>query len=109
MDSETDSSDPQGVVINLLGKEYHIACPPGEKEALIKSAVYLDEKMREIRERGRTSGSDTIAIMAALNITHELLQKQPEAEALDSSFHNRVKNLQNKIESALTDARQIEI
>jgi len=109
MASEANNNDPQAVVINLLGKEYHIACPPGEKEALMKSAAYLDEKMRDIRQRGRTTSSDNIAVMAALNITHELLQKQPESKEVDSSFQNRVKNLQSKIETALTDARQIEI
>ncbi len=109
MDSDQNNGEPQAVVISLLGKEYHIACPSDEKESLIKSAAYLDEKMREIRERGRTTSSDNIAVMAALNITHELMQKTPGPEHIDLSFQNRVKNLQSKVETALTEARQIEI
>jgi cell division protein ZapA len=103
------TSEPKPVTVNLLGKEYRVACPPEEREGLLQSAAYLDEKMREIRDRGRTTGSDNIAIMAALNITHDLMQKQGQNEKADSSFSAKVKNLQSKIEAALTSARQIEI
>jgi len=103
------TSEAKPVTVMLLGKEYRIACPPEEREGLLQSAAYLDEKMREIRDRGRTTGSDNIAVMAALNITHELMQKQGQNEKVDSSFSSKVKNLQSKIEAALTSARQIEI
>lgn len=101
--------EPKPVVVNILGKEYRVACPPEEREALLQSAAYLDEKMREIRDRGRTTGSDNIAVVAALNITHELMQKQGQAEKIDNSLSTRVKTLQSKIEAALSSARQIEI
>lgn len=102
-------SEPSPVVVIILGKEYRVACPPEEREALLQSAAHLDEKMRDIRDRGRTAGSDNIAVMAALNITHELMQKEGHVEKIDNSLSNRVKNLQNKIEAALSSARQIEI
>ena len=105
------ASEPSPVIITILGKEYRIACPAEERAGLEASARYLDKKMREIRDRGRTAGGDNIAIMAALNITHELLQKEAEEapEKYDSSLSGRVKQLQNKIEAALSIARQIEI
>lgn len=103
------ANEPKPVVVNILGKEYRVACPPEEREALLQSAAYLDEKMREIRDRGRTTGSDNIAVVAALNITHELMQKQGQAEKIDNSLSSRVKTLQSKIEAALSSARQIEI
>ncbi len=103
------ANEPSPVVVVILGKEYRIACPPEERESLLQSATHLDEKMREIRDRGRTTGSDNIAVMAALNITHELMQKQGNAEKIDSGLSTRVKNLQNKIEAALSNTRQIEI
>lgn len=103
------ASEPTPVSVNILGKEYRVACPPEEREGLLQSAAFLDEKMREIRDRGRTSGSDNVAIMAALNITHELMQKQGQTEQVDKSLTVRVKNLQNKIEAALSSTRQIEI
>lgn len=103
------ASEQTPVVVNILGKEYRIACPPEEREALLQSAAYLDGKMREIRDRGRTAGSDNVAIMAALNITHELMQKQGQSEKVDNTLTTRVKSLQGKIEAALSSARQIEI
>ena len=103
------ASEQTPVSVNILGKEYRVACPPEERDGLIQSAAYLDSKMREIRERGRTTGSDNVAIMAALNITHELMQKHGQTEKVDSGLSARVKNLQSKIEAALTSARQIEI
>ncbi len=103
------ASEPSPVVLNILGKEYRVACPPEEREGLLQSAAYLDEKMREIRDRGRTTGSDNIAVMAALNITHELMQKQGHTDKIDNTLSTRVKSLQNKIEAALSSARQIEI
>ena len=103
------SAEPKPVTIKILGKEYCIACPPEEKEGLEDSARYLNEKMTEIRERGRTASSDNIAIMAALNITHELLQKGNHSQKHDNSISAKVKTLQNKIEAALSSTRQIEI
>lgn len=102
------SSEPRPVTVTIHGKEYRVACQPEERAALEASARYLDEKMREIRERGRTSGSD-IAVVAALNIAHELLQRDAPDESDEKLMSNKLKGLQNKIEEALVSARQIEI
>ena len=105
------TSEPSPVTITIFGKEYRIACPPEERAQLEASALYLDKKMREIRDRsrGRTTGSDNITIMAALNITHELLQKECEALPEKKYDSHRLKQLQAKVETALSNARQIEI
>jgi len=103
------ANEPSPVTVNILGKDYRVSCPAEERDGLLQSAAFLDEKMREIRDRGRTTGSDNVAIMAALNITHELMQKQGLTEKVDSGLSARVKNLQGKIEAALSSARQIEI
>ncbi len=105
------ASEPTPAIITILGKEYRISCPAEERPGLEASARYLDKKMREIRDRGRTAGGDNVAIMAALNIAHELLQKEGDAqpEKFDNTLNTRVKYLQNKIEVALAKARQIEI
>lgn len=90
------------VDITILDKEYRVACPEHEREALERSARFLDAKMREIRHTGKVIGNDRVAVMAAINITHELLQLragQPQAladEALPVSLeaealHHRVK------------------
>ena len=64
------------VTVHILDKEYCITCPDDERDNLESAARYLDGKMREIRSGGKVIGSDRIAVMAGLNITHELLHKQ---------------------------------
>jgi len=61
------------IEISILGRNYKIACEDDEREALMQAASYLDGKMGEIKKAGKVSGTDRIAVMAALNIAHELL------------------------------------
>lgn len=68
----SESSPP--IKVQILGKEYPVSCPTDEQHELLVAARYLDEKMREIRDIGRIIGTERIAVMAALNITHEFLQ-----------------------------------
>lgn len=68
-------SEKQTLAVTILDKEYLVASPEEEKDELEQSARYLDEKMREIRASGRVFGTERIAVMAALNIAHELLQR----------------------------------
>ena len=66
-------SEADSVLVHILDKEYRVACPPGEKESLLRAASYLDEQMREVKD-ANVIGLERIAIMAALNISHEYLQ-----------------------------------
>ena len=59
--------------ISILGRNYKIACEEGERVALLEAVAYLDGKMGEIKSTGKVNGTDRIAVMAALNIAHELL------------------------------------
>ena len=61
------------IEISILGRNYKIACADGEREALLEAVAYLDSKMGEIKGAGKVNGTDRIAVMAALNIAHELL------------------------------------
>lgn len=105
----SSSNEATPVTVTILGKEFRVACPAEERESLMRSATYLDDKMRDIRARGRTVGNDNIAIMAALNIAHEMLQSKTSLDRNDKNISARIKSIQSKIESALSDARQIEI
>ncbi|MFO7602828.1 MAG: cell division protein ZapA [Gammaproteobacteria bacterium] len=103
----------EGMTVRILGKEYMVACAEEERSALQASADYLDKKMREIRDTGKVIGTDRIAVMAALNITYELLQNNDTPAAPQSTTASkageRIRNLQNRIEEALYRSRQLEI
>ena len=94
--------------ISILDKEYKIACPAGEQPALLASAEYLDSKMREVRDGGSIIGSERIAVITALNITHELLNYNQQ-DNLSQALKPRLKNLEHKITKALQQAHQLEI
>ena len=66
-------ASPRSIEINILGRPYKVACSREEESALIAAADYLDEKMREIREKSKVIGAERIAIMAGLNLAHEWL------------------------------------
>lgn len=63
--------------VAIMGREFRVACPEDERESLLQAVTYLDRKMREIRDHGKVIGLERIAIMAALNITHDYLAAKP--------------------------------
>ena len=62
--------------VTILGREFTVACEEGERADLNEAVAYLDRQMREIRDRGKVTGVDRIAVMAALNIAHDLLRER---------------------------------
>jgi cell division protein ZapA len=64
---------PRSIEITILGRAYKVACSREEEPALVAAAHYLDDKMREIRDTAKVIGAERIAIMAGLNLAHELL------------------------------------
>ncbi len=97
------------VQVKILDKEYQVNCPPSDQEALMKSAKYLDENMRKIKGRGNIHGGEKIAVMAALNITHDMLRKN---RMINESRHitaQQVKVIEDKIDLAIATSRQLEI
>jgi cell division protein ZapA len=62
--------------VNILGRDYRIACKESERAELTQAVAFLDRRMRDIRDQGKVSGPDRIAVMAALNIAHDLLREK---------------------------------
>jgi len=95
-------SKQQGpVALTILGKEYKIMCAAEEQENLIDSAQQLDEKMRKIRLTGKVSGTERTAVLAALNLTHELVQTKKNPVPDDSELSKQLNKMYLKIETAL--------
>lgn len=103
------SVDTHTVGVHILDKDYQIACPAGEREALIESARYLDQQMRSIRQSGKVIGLERIAVMAALNITHELIRQGQQADKGNQDIGNRLQRLSARISDAVDNFHQIEI
>ena len=98
-------SDKGALTISLLGREFRVACPEGEEREILAAADYLNRKLKEVRDTGKVVGNERIAIMAALNIAHEAMSKNPSAangSSLDTTaFRRRIAALQQTVDSAL--------
>jgi cell division protein ZapA len=104
-------ADSKTVRVSILDKEYQVNCQANEVAALQRSAHYLDQKMREIKENSNVFGLDRLAVMAALNLTNDLLTESEKADQLDSkqaavsskldSQESEIANLNNKVDEAL--------
>lgn len=86
-----------------MGRDFSVACQPEEQEDLLEAARYLDGNMKEIKKTGKIIGAERCAIMAALNITNELL-KLKKTTANQTQVNQRLESLQQRIDDALREA-----
>jgi len=94
------------IKITILDKEYIVACPEGEEEALRASARHLSDRMKQIRTGGKVVGMDRIAVMAGLNLAHEAIELGAGSANLASTAGARISRLNDRIEQALALYRQ---
>ncbi|HEY5623106.1 MAG TPA: cell division protein ZapA [Gammaproteobacteria bacterium] len=97
------------VSIRILEKEYQVACPADEKDDLMASAELLNRKMREIRDSGKVVGLDRVAVMAALNMANELLQRTGRERELKDIVGLRVKAMRERLDTALGSGQQLNL
>ena len=97
------------VNVKILDKEYQVSCKAEERADLLDSAELLNSKMREIRDTGKVTGLDRIAVMAALNMANELLRAQGHGESLETEATGRLQAMRERVESALQFGQQLEI
>ena len=91
-------SKPEPLTITIMDKEYRIACPEEEKDNLLASAELLNGNLKEIKQQGSVIGTERIAIMAALNLSHEILHNKSLIED-----HNDLTKRIDKLSDRITD------
>ena len=89
------------IEISILGRNYKIACEEGERAALLEAVAYLDGKMGDIKKAGKVSGTDRIAVMAALNIAHEFLSTKLGSGFDIGQAKRRILVIEAKLDEAL--------
>ncbi|MDH2916327.1 MAG: cell division protein ZapA [Gallionella sp.] len=93
--------------VTILDREFRVACPEEERAELQDAVAYLDKKMREIRDAGKIASVERIAIMAALNIAHELLTTRVGGGFDLADLKRRMQSMQAAIDSALVDQDEL--
>ena len=96
------SSKSKTLDVSIMGHTYKVACSDDEREALLSAVAYLDRKMSEIKSAGKVGSSERIAVMAALNITHELLTAKNNASGFDiEGLKRRMAAMEATLDQAL--------
>jgi cell division protein ZapA len=90
------ASEP--VTVRILDREYTVGCEPDERDGLMAAAKILDSKMREVRGGNRMAGVDRIAVLAALNLAHELQQSRSDTERRERDLARTVGAMQRKLD-----------
>jgi cell division protein ZapA len=102
------ASTGKALDIAIMGRTYKVTCQEEERESLLEAVAYLDQKMSEIKSSGRVGNAERIAVMAALNIAHELLearaQKNSTRAGPDGFDLNEVKRRMASMQAALDQA-----
>lgn len=89
-----------------MGRAFKVACPPEDRAGLLEAVDYLDRKMQEIKEAGKIANLERIAIMAALNITHEFLTTRVGGFDV-GEFKRRITSMNNQIEQSMADKNDL--
>ena len=100
------SVDPKALQINVMGREFRVACPENEQKELLEAVEYLNRKMDEIRDNGKVIGVERIAIMAALNIAHELLTTRVGGFDM-AALKRRMQSMESTLDQALRDQSKL--
>ena len=101
------SAEPKGLQISVMGREFRVACPENEQKGLLEAVTYLDKKMHEIRDNGKVVGLERIAIMAALNIAHELLSTKVGGGFDIAEVKRRMNQMETILDQALYDQSKL--
>jgi cell division protein ZapA len=89
-----------------MGREYRVACAPEEREALEKAVAYVDERMRELSTKTKSSG-ERLAVMTALNIAHELLSIKLPGGFDMQDFRRRILSMQARLDAAMASQEKL--
>ncbi|MBU8976863.1 MULTISPECIES: cell division protein ZapA [unclassified Lysobacter] len=92
------STTSEVVSIRLLDREYTVGCEPGERDSLQSAAKLLDSKMREVRGNNRMAALDRVAVLAALNLAHDLQQLRDELAARDRELERTLSTLHRRLD-----------
>ena len=93
----------QPVTLHILDKDYILSCPEEERSNLLAAADYLTRKMRQVKDSGKVTGTERLAVMTALHIVHESLRSKQGQDAAQGSAPGsaEIARLEQKIAAAL--------
>ena len=98
-------SQNEPVSVRILDREYTVGVEPAERDSLTAAARMLDARMREIRGNNRMAAVDRVAVLAALNLAHELHLMRDELTQQQQRFQHAMNDLNRRLDSAIDEGR----
>jgi cell division protein ZapA len=91
-------SNSEAVSIRILDREYTVGVEPDERDSLVAAARLLEQRMRDVRGANRMAAIDRVAVLAALNLAHELQQLRDENGRRERELTRTLDALQRKLD-----------
>ena|SRR5690349_11275447 len=101
------NAESKGLQINIMGREFRVACPEEEQKGLLEAVDYLNRKMQDIRSSGKVVGLERIAIMAALNIAHEFLSTKVGGGFDIAELKRKINRMENVLDQTMSDQDEL--
>ncbi len=95
------NSPSEPTTVRILEREYRVMCQPDQRRDLMESALFLDQQMRQIRDSGRISSIDKIAVMSALNLAEEVLKLRQQLAERSEKVDRRIRQMAIELDQAL--------
>lgn len=93
--------------VSIMGREYRVVCKPEERQELLDAVAYLDRQMREIRDSAKQNNAERVAVMAALNVSHELLKVKGAGSVDLGGLKRRIQTMQSMVDGALVEQEKL--
>jgi cell division protein ZapA len=105
--SSNKASDSVNLDVSIMGREYRVACKPDERQELLDAVAHVDRQMREIRDSAKQNNAERVAVMTALNLSHELLKVRTAGSVDLSGLKRRIQTMQSTIDAALAEQERL--
>jgi cell division protein ZapA len=100
-------SEPRTLQVTIMGRDFRVACPDDQQAGLLEAVDYLNRKMLDIRDSGKVIGLERIAIMAALNMAHELLSTKVGGGFDLAAIKRRMASMETVIDQAMSEQTKL--
>ena len=97
------------ISIQILDRKYSIKCPANEAQELQEAASVIDGQMKKLRQTSSFTTTDQLAVVSALNVTHELLRLKKQKDNHFNAMNQRLQEMQKRIEKILAVEEEVAV
>ena len=90
------------IELRILDRDYRLTVSEDDRDRLIQAAGMVDRRMRDIRDAGKLTSEDRIAVLAALQFAHQLIGESEAAAASPiAEVQRRIRRVNETLQSEL--------